>query len=592
MFFVSAVRRHRHRPASPPGYWLPVVLLGAVCLAACSETPVITTLEPTEGRAHDVVFIKGTDLDGAEIVWDFGKPGQKVIPGGYQGAYMFSVPHDAAPQTPTAARKYSVVVRKGGVDSKPMPFTVPAMDGPDNIARPPGPNSRMFPKARIDAVTLVGATFEPGGVRATLYVQGANLDVGAIVSITDNLATTPVPVATTSHRVLRNQWFEVSDDEFEYPIYHYSSTIAIPGLRPAGQRIWVVATNLDNVPSEPFEYVLPTDATTIDSDGDSLPDDWETGGFDAEGDGVVDVDLQALGADPYRRDVFVELDVMETLKSPPGKPVFDAIKDMFASAPILNVGNAQGINLVIDASGKPCLEKPTGGDKCEFFTIHFDIGFQVPMGEPNPFGKPSEVRFSTLKERNFDDNRRGKIYHYGIWGRHQGNSKSGFSDMGDDFVITFDELGPTYYKPRSGVEALAHELGHDLRQLHSGGADYPNMKPNYLGVMSYTWLFRTAWDPSVRLTRATCVPMYYAHPDAVELSGSFYPNVNTIVDYSEGMGRPLKKPTPAGGSTSMCGTAIDWATVDPDALVTDEVTDFPNWPSLKFDGPQGNGSLP
>ena len=585
--------RHRHRPASLPGYWLPVLLLGAVCLAGCSEPPVITTLEPAEGHPHDVVLIKGTDLDSAEIVWDLGKPGQKVIPGGYQGAYMFSVPHDAVPLNATTPRKYSVVVRKGGVDSKPMTFTVQPPPGPNNIARPPGPEpaGRKYPPPRIDAVTLVGATFEPGGVRATLYVQGANLDVGAIVSVTEDLATDPVPVATTSHRVLKNQWFEVPDTEFEYPIYHYSSAIAVPGLRPAGQRIWVVVTNLDDEKSVPFDYLLPTDANAMDSDGDSLPDVWETGGFDAEGDGVVDVDLPALGADPYRRDVFVELDVMETLNSPPGKPVFDAIKDMFAFAPILNFGNAQGINLVIDASGKPCLQKPTGGDKCEFFTIHFDIGGQVPMGEPNPFGTPPEVRFSMLKRENFDDHRRGKIYHYGIWGRHQGNSKSGFSDMGDDFVITFDELGPTYYKPRSGVEALAHELGHDLKQLHSGGADYPNMKPNYLGVMSYTWLFRTAWEPTVRLTRATCVPLYYAHPDAVELSGSAYPNVNTIVDYSEGMGRPLKKPTPAGGSTSMCGTAIDWATVDPDALVTEEIKDFPNWPWLKFDGPQENGNL-
>ena len=31
---------------------------------------------------------------------------------------------------------------------------------------------------------------------------------------------------------------------------------------------------------------------------------------DANGDGVVDVDLPAMGADPYRRDLFVELDWM------------------------------------------------------------------------------------------------------------------------------------------------------------------------------------------------------------------------------------------------------------------------------------------
>ena len=552
-------------------------------------------LEPAEGHPHDVVLIKGDGLEAAEIVWDAGEPTEKVIPGGFLGAYMFSVPHGAPPGA------HPVVVRKGSNQSTPMTFTVPSVPGKIDVPRPPGPTTLAFPPPRIDAVTLIGAKFDLSGVRATLYVQGANLDVGAIVSVTNNKGASLTPVASASHRVLRNQWYAVPHGNFGYPIYHYSSVIAVAGVRPLGQRIWVVATNLDGTPSEEFEYVLPTDAATIDSDGDSLRDVWETAGYDAEGDGVKEVDLPALGADPYRRDLFVELDIMDDVDNRPdtdkgGNPdstVFDALRQMFASAPILNVGEAQGINLVIDASGKPCLTDSQGVDDCSFLFTNFDIGGQSPTkNEPDPF-KDDLVRFSALKRENFDSKKRGLVYHYGIWGKLQINGLSGYSDDADDFLIAFDEFPfvPSYWTRRSQIEALAHELGHDLRQLHAGGEDFPDNKPNYLSVMSYSWVFRTAWPDSLRLATATCLPFYYASDDAKESpSGSLPENVNTIVDYSEGMGRPVMKPTPVAGA-SICGSTIDWNVVDPNSVFP-KLEDFANWRSLKFDGPRREGNLP
>ena len=47
-----------------------------------------------------------------------------------------------------------------------------------------------------------------------------------------------------------------------------------------------------------------------DSDGDGLPDEWETNGVDTDGDGVIDLHLEQMGADPNVPDVFVELDWM------------------------------------------------------------------------------------------------------------------------------------------------------------------------------------------------------------------------------------------------------------------------------------------
>ncbi len=48
-----------------------------------------------------------------------------------------------------------------------------------------------------------------------------------------------------------------------------------------------------------------------DSDHDGLLDNWEICGLDSTGNGSVDVDLPAMGAHPYRQDVFVEIDWME-----------------------------------------------------------------------------------------------------------------------------------------------------------------------------------------------------------------------------------------------------------------------------------------
>jgi len=45
-----------------------------------------------------------------------------------------------------------------------------------------------------------------------------------------------------------------------------------------------------------------------DTDGDGLLDSWEVCGVDRDLDGVVDVDLPAMGADPYRPDIFIEAD--------------------------------------------------------------------------------------------------------------------------------------------------------------------------------------------------------------------------------------------------------------------------------------------
>lgn len=87
-------------------------------------------------------------------------------------------------------------------------------------------------------------------------------------------------------------------------------------------------------------------APTTDTDGDGLLDDWEVNGYDADGDGVIDVDLPALGADPRHQDLFVEMDAMPGLRPP--VTVLDRVVDVFASAPVGNPDGTTGVRIHLD----------------------------------------------------------------------------------------------------------------------------------------------------------------------------------------------------------------------------------------------------
>jgi hypothetical protein len=65
-------------------------------------------------------------------------------------------------------------------------------------------------------------------------------------------------------------------------------------------------------PAEVTFSVTSSGVTAIDgdSDGDGLFDTWEVCGVNADDDAQIEVDLKAMGADPFRKDVFVELDWM------------------------------------------------------------------------------------------------------------------------------------------------------------------------------------------------------------------------------------------------------------------------------------------
>lgn len=71
-------------------------------------------------------------------------------------------------------------------------------------------------------------------------------------------------------------------------------------------------------------FDISTLSSNGDADGDGLLDGWERRGIDDNGDGAVDLNLPALGANPLHKDLFVEADAMANLGPMPLPPIIGA----------------------------------------------------------------------------------------------------------------------------------------------------------------------------------------------------------------------------------------------------------------------------
>ncbi|MDJ0940339.1 MAG: hypothetical protein QNJ00_11310 [Woeseiaceae bacterium] len=539
--------------------------LRAVSLLACivfiggCGTPDIRSLDPNTGPERTLVDIEG-DSFLSTAYWDAGTASEQPLAGGFLGAYLFTVP------TGAALGPHDVQLQRFGRRGNIVPFTVTA--------------ALPATAPRLDRVSIVFADFQASTVNTWLYVQGANIDAAAEVLINNS------PVPSVAHKGIQNDLLGVNPTDLGFPVYHYLALIAGPGARDVGGTLNVSVRNTDGQVSNVVSYTLPSNAATMDRDGDDLLDDWEINGYDADGDGTVDIDLAALGADPLRPDIFLEVDVMQGLTNNPGNAVWNAFTGAFAAAPIINPAGPNGINLVLDTRGT------------------------VPFWQTIDFGGTETAthrRFNTLKTANFDDANRDRIYHYCIWANMRPNGSSGVSDVdwvngGDDCIVSFDDFSAGFQTAQSMAETIMHEFGHNLNQRH-GGATHAQNNPTYSSVMSYNWQLRSGRSNGWRRNNPVYAPFFYQMNAAVETNGAIPTGwAPPTIDFSEGMGRSLVENNLSEPVGLYNANAIDW-NMDGDSTDTsasrdlngdgdtnDTMTDLSNWANLVFSGPRNDGT--
>jgi hypothetical protein len=233
-------------------------------------------------------------------------------------------------------------------------------------------------------------------------------------------------------------------------------------------------------------------ATVQDTDKDGLLDKWETD------DGFVDIadgsSVLLPDADPYKKDIYVELDYFSSTAGCPAptlggahchKPKQQAlnwIRDAFVNAPTAPLpGVTPGV------------------------AVHFDVDDEI-LEQPNPLLGASvigwKIGLQRLKNTYFPHNRR-HTHRYGVMGHGlalfrtpEFRTTSGIADLpGGDFLATLgfwrsdtledDQVGSVLQQ----AGTIMHELGHTLNLRHAGNQNTPGCKPNYQSVMNY--LFQT-----------------------------------------------------------------------------------------------------
>lgn len=217
----------------------------------------------------------------------------------------------------------------------------------------------------------------------------------------------------------------------------------------------------------------------LDSDSDGLLNTWETTGIDINGDGRIDYNLRAKGANPTHKDIFVEVDFMEFHR--PNAQAITNVINSFARAPVSNPDGTTGIRLHV--------------------LVDEQIPHQDTINDYEGLATIKKSKFGTFAERNTDIISPASIiaakklaYHYGLFAHSRaGTTSSGLAEgPGNDFIVSLGSTGwGTVGSPPHTVGSLdqqegtfMHEFGHNLNLKHGGG-DNINNKPNYLSVMNY-----------------------------------------------------------------------------------------------------------
>ncbi|HQZ35165.1 MAG TPA: hypothetical protein PK020_12115 [Ilumatobacteraceae bacterium] len=244
-----------------------------------------------------------------------------------------------------------------------------------------------------------------------------------------------------------------------------------------------------------------TNPCNADTDGDALSDPWELFGIDLVGgspvtstDGSPVLDLPNWGADPLRKDVYVEVDWMaddgpsycvfnycavESHSHRPSSTGLQRVIDAFASAPVLNPDGSTGVSLHIDAGR----DIDTGEAWTAARGAGGDVVTHVDLIAPT-YDSSEGIRSLGLPRLGGE-----AVFHYALlahdYSETEPASGNSFKIPNDVFVVTYGDAEPS---DTAIARTFMHELGHNLGLGH-GGDDAYGYKPNYLSIMNYSTAF-------------------------------------------------------------------------------------------------------
>jgi hypothetical protein len=352
---------------------------------------------------------------------------------------------------------------------------------------------------------------------------------------------------------------------------------------PLTEGAWKGTANVPAVPtdgSSSFSFVRMTGAPDTNSPGDwsprafstpAGPNDVPAGAVDEDADGIPDsaevaggrfagLDLYAMGARTAQRDLFIEVDHMQStnLGILPQKEALDHLVTVFAG---------RGIQVHFDVGTR--------------FSASFDPAkYNLGQGSPElPFSSSINLTRAAgeaagvyeLKSQYMNFARRA-AFHYCVFGSTQllngAAGNSGVAERpGNDLLVSlggFNLNTSTVAKRNQLINyqaaTLMHELGHNLGLRHGGNVD-TNYKPNYLSVMNNLYELNGVGP----ISGSAAGDRYYFQwkikgYDVLEKLVNSPMTDTFVLDYSDGTGGVLNE-TAANESAGLCrsgATSVDY----------------------------------
>ena len=261
--------------------------------------------------------------------------------------------------------------------------------------------------------------------------------------------------------------------------------------------------NSDNYDELMNEVAVWIEDSIVDSDGDGLPDEWETNGVTIDG---TFIDFPRMGANPRKPDIFIEADWMEYAGDQIDFLWIHEIKNKKNTAPsasslrkVYDQFNSHGIKIHIDAGPNSIMNYDTNetwGELSRASALAYQETFYLGNNYKNwnqlAIDNFTKARWSTFRYCVFVNQ-----YDAG-----NGNRSSGIAENipGQFFIIAsgcIDGSKSNRYTALAGT--IMHELGHTLGLSHGGlyydsatndiVNDHNHYKWNHLSIMNYTYQF-------------------------------------------------------------------------------------------------------